>query len=117
MARDLSPVTSDLGPVTRVRGSVTRALGPLTRDISPATSEVNPVAVFLDPDCGDKVNSGRGLSYRPSRLHGLAGQYDNPMPESTLSPSQGSMNSATDAIVLNPVINGSHDQRLGSYDH
>ncbi len=77
MARDLGPVTSDLGPVTRVRGSVTRALGPLTRDISPATSEINPVAEFLDPDGGDKVNSGRGLSYRPSRLQGLAGQYDN----------------------------------------
>jgi hypothetical protein len=108
VARDLGPVTSDLGPVTGV-------LGPVTRDISPVTSEINPVAEFIDPDRGDKVNFGRGLSYWPARLNGLAGRYDNPMPESTLSPSQGSMNSATDVIDL--VTNGSHDQRLGSYDH
>jgi hypothetical protein len=42
-----------------------------------------------------KVNSGIGWSYRPARLHGLAGRYDNPMPELTLSLSHGSMNSAT----------------------
>ncbi len=29
------------------------------------------------------------LSYRPARLHRLTGQNDNPMPESTISPSQG----------------------------
>jgi hypothetical protein len=29
----------------------------------------------------------------------LAGRYDNPMSELTLSPSQGSMNSATEHIV------------------
>jgi hypothetical protein len=34
---------------------------------------------FIDPCLGDEVNS----------------RYDNPMPELTLSPSQGSMNSAT----------------------
>ncbi len=50
------------------------------------------VAEFIDPDWEDKVNSGIGLS---PRLHELVGQYDNPMPELTLSPSQGSMNSAT----------------------
>jgi hypothetical protein len=44
-----------------------------------------PVAEFIDPDWGDKVNSGTGLPYRPARLLGLAGQYDNPMPVSTLS--------------------------------
>ncbi len=38
---------------------------------------------------GDKVNSGIELSYRPARLHRLAGRYDNPTPESTISPSQG----------------------------
>jgi len=46
---------------------------------------------ILIPWLGDKVDSGIGLSYRPARLHRLrlAGWYDNPMPESTLSPSQG----------------------------
>ncbi len=43
----------------------------------------------------DKVNSGIGLSYRSASPCSLACRYDNPMPESTLSPSQRSMNSAT----------------------
>jgi hypothetical protein len=48
------------------------------------------VAKFIVPDWGNKVDSGIGfLSYRPARLHRLAGRYDNPMPESALSPSQG----------------------------
>jgi hypothetical protein len=34
------------------------------------------VAKFIVPDCGDKVDSGIGLSYRPARLHRLAGRYD-----------------------------------------
>ncbi len=38
------------------------------------------------PWLGGKVNSGIGLSYRPAILHDMAGQYDNAMPESTLSP-------------------------------
>ncbi len=54
-----------------------------------------PVAEFIDPDWGDKVNSGMGLSYWPARLHWPAGRYNNPMPELTLSPSHGSINSAT----------------------
>jgi hypothetical protein len=49
-----------------------------------------PVAEFIDPDCGDEVNSGIGLLYRPDRLRALAGRYDNPMPELTLSPQSGS---------------------------
>ncbi len=49
--------------------------------------QFTPVAEFIDPDWGSKVN--------PARLHGHAGRYDNPMPELTLSPRQGSMNSAT----------------------
>jgi hypothetical protein len=57
------------------------------------------VAEFINPDWGDKVNSGIGLSYRPARLHGLTGRYNNPMPELTLYPSQGSINSAT-AVLL-----------------
>ncbi len=32
-------------------------------------------AEFIVPDWGDKVNSGIGLSYRPARLHRLAGRY------------------------------------------
>ncbi len=48
-----------------------------------------PVAKFLVHDWGDIVDSGIGLSYRPARLHRLAGRYDNPMSESTISPSQG----------------------------
>ncbi len=31
------------------------------------------VAKFIFPDWGDKVNTGIGVSYRPDRLHGLAG--------------------------------------------
>ncbi len=47
------------------------------------------------PWLGGTVNSVIGLSYRPAKLHRLAGRYDRPMPELTLSPSQGSTNSAT----------------------
>jgi hypothetical protein len=58
------------------------------------------VAEFINPDWRDKVNSGIGLSYRPARLHGLRGRYNNPMPELTLYLSQGSINSATVLSVL-----------------
>ncbi len=46
------------------------------------------VAKFIVPDWGDKVDSGMGLTYRAARLHRLAGRYefDNPVPESTISP-------------------------------
>ncbi len=47
------------------------------------------VAKFLVSDSGDKVGSGIGLPYRPARVHRLEGRYDNPMPESTISPIQG----------------------------
>jgi hypothetical protein len=36
-----------------------------------------------------------GLSYQPARLHRLVRRYDNPMPESTLSPQSGTINLAT----------------------
>jgi hypothetical protein len=42
------------------------------------------VAEFIDPDWGDKVNSGIGLLYRPARLDRLAGQFDNLVPELTV---------------------------------
>ncbi len=64
---------------------------------------LGPVADFIDPDWGDKVNSGIGLSYRPAcqtTWTGGDGPVSNPMPESTLSPSQGSMNSATGPMYV-----------------
>ncbi len=59
----------------------------------------SPVTEFKDSGWGDKTNSGIGLSYQPARLDGLAGWHDNPMPELTLSPNHGSMNSATDSLL------------------
>jgi hypothetical protein len=47
------------------------------------------VAKFLVPDWEVLVDSCIGLSHRPARLHRMAGRYDNPMPESTISPSEG----------------------------
>jgi hypothetical protein len=44
---------------------------------------------------GDTVKSVIGLSYQPASLCSLAGRYDNPMPESPLSPLSGTMNFAT----------------------
>ncbi len=38
--------------------------------------------------------------YSQLRLHGLAGRYDNLMPELTLSPSHGSLNSASGTTTL-----------------
>jgi hypothetical protein len=42
------------------------------------------------------VDSGIGLSYRPASLCSLADRYDNPMPESTLSPKSETMKLATE---------------------
>jgi len=44
---------------------------------------------ILSPWRGDIDDSGIGLSYRSVRLDRLAGRCDNPMQESTISPSQG----------------------------
>ncbi len=45
---------------------------------------------FIVPDCGDKFDFGIGLSsLARARLYRLAGRYDNPMPDSTMSPIQG----------------------------
>ncbi len=38
---------------------------------------------------GMKPAYGVGLSYRPSKLHGLASKYDNPTPKPTSFPNQG----------------------------
>jgi hypothetical protein len=42
-----------------------------------------PLAKFIGPDWRDKDDSEIVLPYRPARLHGLAGRYENHMPEST----------------------------------
>ncbi len=44
---------------------------------------------ILSPEHGDKVDSGIELSYRPASCIGCGGPEDNPMPESTIIPSQG----------------------------
>ncbi len=38
---------------------------------------------------GYTVDPGVVLSYRPARLHRMAGRYDKPTPDSTICPSQG----------------------------
>ncbi len=48
---------------------------PLTYTRSRSTGTV---AKFIVPDWEDKVAAGIGLSYRPARIHRLAGQYGNP---------------------------------------
>jgi hypothetical protein len=59
---------------------------------------VKPVAKFLVPDLGIYVvDSVIGLLYRSAGLCSLADRYDNPMPESTISPSSGTMNLARDS--------------------
>jgi len=37
-------------------------------------------------------------------MHGLAGRYDNPMSELTLSPSHGSMNSNAEVYTHGPLL-------------
>ncbi len=46
-------------------------------------------AQFIVPDWEDNVDHCVGLSYRSVWLYRLAGRYDNPMPQSTVSPSKG----------------------------
>jgi hypothetical protein len=58
-----------------------------TKEIGEWGSHTN--AQFIVPDLGDKVDYGIVLSYRPVRLHRLAGRYNNRMRQSTLSPSKG----------------------------
>ncbi len=51
-------------------------------------------AKFIVPDWEDKVDTGKGSSYRPDRLQRLAGRYKNPILEPTI-PHSGTMNLAT----------------------
>jgi hypothetical protein len=55
---------------------------------------------ILSHRLGDIVDSGMGCSYRPARLLRMAGQYDNPMPESTISPESVTKNLATGLTVI-----------------
>ncbi len=73
------------------------ALSTQTQSIqSQIRSTYSTVAEYIDPWLVDQVNSGIGLSYRSaSHECSLAIRYDNTMPELTLSPSHGFMNSAT----------------------
>ncbi len=51
---------------------------------------------ILSPWWGDIVDSGKGLLHRPpGYTHRLVSRYDNPMPESTISPPSGTKNLAS----------------------
>jgi hypothetical protein len=65
---------------------------------------LEPWGQILRSWLGDNVNSGIGLSNRPASLCSLAGRYDNPMPELTLSPQSGTMNLATGLLVQTPGL-------------
>jgi hypothetical protein len=71
------------------------------------------VAEFIDPWLGDEVNPGMGLTYRPANPCSLAGRYDNPMPELTLSPQSESMSSA----ILEPKMGTVEVNILYSYQY
>jgi hypothetical protein len=62
-------------------------------------SSKRSLAKFIVPERGDIVDFGIGLSYRPASLCSLAGRYDNPMLESTLSPQSGTVNLASGSRV------------------
>jgi hypothetical protein len=47
------------------------------------------VAKFLVPDWGDKANSGQGVVVTGRQATKAGCRYDNPMPESTISSTQG----------------------------
>ncbi len=50
---------------------------------------------ILSPWLRDVVDCGLGLSYRPASLCSLASRYDNPRPQSALSPQSGTINLTT----------------------
>ncbi len=59
----------------------------------------SPVVILLVPDLGIK-SSLAWLSYVPASLCSLAGQYDNPMPKSTISRKSGTKNLASALCFL-----------------
>jgi hypothetical protein len=58
---------------------------------------------ILSPWLGDIVDSGIGMLYRPASLCSLAGRYDNPLSESTISPQSGTKNLATGIKIAGRV--------------
>jgi hypothetical protein len=82
----------------------------------------NQESKFLGPYWGDIVDSGIGYSYRPARLHRLAGRYDHPKPESTISPQSGTKNLASGFYVINAhlllgsIPDGRHDGDAHAHD-
>jgi hypothetical protein len=77
MLGSLSDVTSSKSK--KMREHVTVCTQEEMFDLKPYSTGQSE-AQFLVLDLGNKVDSGIGLSYRPARLHRLAGRYDNPMP-------------------------------------
>jgi hypothetical protein len=61
---------------------------------------VKAVAKFLVPDWGYKVDCGIGLSYWPASICSLAGRYDYPMPQWTLSPQSWTKNWASGVYTI-----------------
>ncbi len=61
------------------------------RDVASVLLSVQTVPKFILPDWGDKVNYGIGVVVPAlhSYVHRLPGRYENPVPESNISPSQG----------------------------
>jgi len=58
------------------------------------------VAKFIVPDCGDKVNSDIGLSYRPARLYMCWRSVRQPYAGVNYFPQSGTMNLATELHCL-----------------
>ncbi len=58
------------------------------------------VAEFIDPDWEIKATPAYCCRTGPLAMQPLSCRYDNPTPELTLSPSQGSMNSATGLQIM-----------------
>jgi hypothetical protein len=55
------------------------------------------------------------LSYRPASVCSLAGRYDNPMPESTISPQSGTKNLATGFFLI--LISNRYLQKTRFFCH
>jgi hypothetical protein len=73
----------------------------------------NLVSKFIIPDWGDKVDSGRGLLYRPDWLYiGWHAGTNNPMPESTLSLQSGTKNLATVPFITEIIGASPQRQRV-----
>jgi hypothetical protein len=62
---------------------------PRVRFLSFYPSRIQDPGVKKAPDLDPQHCSGIGLSYRPAGLNRLAGRYDNPKSESTISSSPG----------------------------